>query len=305
MQTNRKGEWYEIVLPSSWKDYALEELLRNVWGAPRKLIHQLRMDKAIYINGKLPDWTVRLTPGAKLQLKLFEEEEFDVVPEFYDIGVLFEDDHLLILNKPAGMPVHPNTAGQKNTLANAAAFHLQVNGEYRKVRHIHRLDQDTTGAVLFAKTAIAGAILDKMLEDRMIKRTYIALAEGILKNKKGILDKPIGRDRHHATRRRVSSTGQKAVTRFMVIKSMKSDNLTLVQCSLETGRTHQIRVHFSDIGHPLAGDVLYGGSSRFNRQALHALKLELPHPFTREKIVCHAPFLDNPPIFRDIDPFTF
>ncbi len=186
---------------------------------------------------------------------------------------------------------------------NGAAYHMQSNGELTRPRHIHRLDRETTGAVLFAKNPLMTAIFDKMLEERAIKRTYLALADGIIRQKKGTINKPIGRDRHHPTRRRVSETGQQAITHFKVLDQMKHKDLTLVQCILDTGRTHQIRVHFSAIGHPLAGDSLYEGSDTFHRQALHAVKMEFTHPFTQEKIICHAPFIDQPPIFFNIDPY--
>lgn len=302
MQTARKGDWYEISIPAEWTTYTLEILFRDVWKAPKKLTHLFRMEKRVQVNGHVPDWTKRLAQGEKLQLKLFQEEEFGLIPRFQDIHVLYEDDHLIVFNKPAAIDTHPNEQNQTNTLANAAAYYLQAKGEFRHIRHIHRLDRDTTGAILFAKNALAGSIMDKMLEERNIKRTYLALATGVIKQKKGIIDKPIGRDRHHATRRRVSTGGQKAVTHYEVLKSFKKDNLTLIKCTLGTGRTHQIRVHLSTIGHPLAGDLLYGGTAVFKRQALHAAKLEFSHPLTKETIICIAPFLDNPPIFQGIEP---
>ncbi|MFS0634683.1 RluA family pseudouridine synthase [Mesobacillus foraminis] len=301
VKTSRKGSWYEIVVPEEWTSFTLDQLLRHIWKAPKKMIHSLRMDQKVLVNGQSPEWNKLFTRGDKLQLRLFEEEESSAVPAYHPIDVLFEDDHLLILNKPAGMDTHPNEPGQTNTLANAAAFHIQSSGETLNVRHVHRLDRDTTGAVLFSKTALAGAILDRMLEERQIKRTYLAITDGLIKKKKGKIIKPIGRDRHHSVRRRVSPTGQKAVTNYEVTRLMREEKKTLVRCSLETGRTHQIRVHFSDMGHPLSGDTLYGGSSSYGRQALHAVKIELFHPFTGEALSCHAPFKDNPEIFHNID----
>lgn len=303
IQSSKKGDWYEIVIPAEWETFSLETLFKDFWQAPKKIVHLLRMEKKLRINGKNPDWTLPLVKGERLQLNLFAEEELTLVPEYQNVEIIFEDDHLIVFNKPARMDTHPNEPAQSGTLANGAAFHMQSNGELTRPRHVHRLDRDTTGAVLFAKNALVGAILDKMLEERSIKRTYLALAEGIIRQKKGTIDKPIGRDRHHPTRRRVSETGQKAITHFKVLERLKEENLTLVQCSLDTGRTHQIRVHFSDYGHPLAGDTLYGGGPEFDRQALHAVKLEFVHPFTQENIICHAPFIDHPPIFFNIDPY--
>jgi 23S rRNA pseudouridine1911/1915/1917 synthase len=303
IQSTKKGDWFELLIPEEWQTHTLETLFKEIWQAPKKLVHNFRMEKKVFINGKNPDWTLPLTKGERVQLKLFSEEEINVVPEYQNVDPIYEDDHLIVFNKPAGMDTHPNAPGQTGTLANAAAFHMQSNGEVTGPRHVHRLDRDTTGAVLFAKNALTGAILDKMIEERAIKRTYLAIADGMIRQKKGTINKPIGRDRHHATRRRVSETGQPAITHFKVLERIREDNLTLVQCSLDTGRTHQIRVHFSDFGHPLAGDSLYGGSDAFHRQALHAVKLEFTHPFTQEKIICHAPFIDHPPIFLNIDPY--
>ncbi len=304
IKTSRKGEWLEIIIPEEWDGTSVQDLFRTIWNAPKKLTHSLRMEKGVRINGQGADWTVSLNQNDRLDIRLFSEQDFGIQPSYHDIAILYEDDHLLVVNKPSNMDTHPNSPEETNTLANATAYHLLSQGEYRQVKHVHRLDRDTTGAVLFAKHSFIGSILDHMLEKREIKRTYLALVEGILKVKKGSITEPIGRDRHHATRRRVSPSGQKAVTYFEVLKTDHKQNLTLVKCFLETGRTHQIRVHFSHIGHPLAGDLLYGGKPTFSRQALHAVKLELTHPFTEEKIICHAPFLDKQNIFTGIDPYS-
>ncbi|MBT2690708.1 RluA family pseudouridine synthase [Bacillus sp. ISL-47] len=301
----RFGEWCEILVPPDWEGYTVESIFRTVWSAPKKQTHNMRMEKQVLINEEPANWTKPLLSGDKLRLHLFQEEDFGVVPSYFDVDILYEDDHLLVLNKPAGMDTHPNSPGQSNTLANAAAFHLQIQGESRIIKHVHRLDRDTTGAVLFAKHSLAGAILDKKLEEREIKRTYLAMVQGKLQQKKGTIREPIGRDRHHATRRRISPKGQPAVTHFELIETYSRQDLSLIKCRLDTGRTHQIRVHLSHLGYPLAGDLLYGGKPVFPRQALHAVKLEIPHPFSRETIVCHAPFLDHPEIFKGIDPYAF
>ena len=286
--TRRSGDWFELTLPPAWEGFSIEQILKDLWHSPKKQVHKMRMEKGVKVNGEIIPWTKPLKAGDKMQIQFFNDEEFGVIPAFIDVEVLYEDDHLIVLNKPAGMDTHPNTPEQANTLANALAFYLQSKGEFRKVKHVHRLDRDTTGAVLFAKHSLAGAILDKMLEERQIKRTYAAIVHGKLKTKKGTIKDPIGRDRHHPTRRRVSPAGQPAVTHYELLKSFAKENLSLVKCSLDTGRTHQIRVHLSSIGHPIAGDTLYGGKPIFKRQALHAAKLEIPHPFTGETITCIA-----------------
>lgn len=302
LQTNRKGNWFEIVIPNGWESSTVEDLFHNEWECPKKLTHHFRMDKKVMINGKQANWRLPLKAGWKLSLELFQEEMTDITPTYFEVPVLYEDDHLIIFNKPHMMSTHPNNPEfETETLLNAAVFHVQASGETGSVRHIHRLDRDTSGAILFAKHSFAGALLDRMLSQRKIKRTYIAIVHGIMNVKKGIFQDPIGRDRHHATRRRVSPSGQEAITHFEVIKKDFSKQLTYVKCWLDTGRTHQIRVHFSHHGHPLAGDLLYGGKAIFPRQALHAAKLEFIHPLTNERIECYAPFPDHPPIFKGID----
>jgi len=292
--TKKLGEWFEIIIPKKWDGLSIDSLLYDLWHAPKKQIHLMRMEKQVKVNGKEFNWINPLKTGDKLQLQLFQDEEFGVIPEYVDIEILYEDDHIIVFNKPANMDTHPNTPNQTNTLANAAAFHLQSKGELRKIKHIHRLDRDTSGAVLFAKHKLIGSLLDKLLEEREIKRTYLALVHGLMKSKKGTIREPIGRDRHHATRRRVSPTGQSAITHYELLETFPKDNLSLVKCQLNTGRTHQIRVHLSYLGHPLAGDVLYGGKPIFNRQALHAAKLLIPHPFTDELICCKAFHTEEP-----------
>ncbi|GHI00541.1 RluA family pseudouridine synthase [Neobacillus kokaensis] len=304
-KTMRFGEWFQLIIPTRWEGKTIEELFRTEWDVPKKLTHSFRMSKSVQVDGKDFNWNNPLSKGSKLQIRLFEEEKVFITPYFHAIEVLYEDDHLIVINKPPFMKTHPNEQKEdEETLINAVQFYLLSNGEVRNVRQVHRLDRDTTGAILFAKHALAGAILDKMLVKREIKRTYLAMAEGLLRKKKGLIDSPIGRDRHHPTKRRVSPTGQSALTHFQVIKEDKERMVSYVKCWLESGRTHQIRVHLQSIGHPLAGDTLYNGKPTVNRQALHAAKLEFCHPFTHEKIECFAPFLDKPEIFKNIDIYS-
>jgi 23S rRNA pseudouridine1911/1915/1917 synthase len=298
--TTRMGEWFQMIVPPKWEGKTIEKLFRYEWEAPKKLTHIFRTEKKVRVDGGNGNWTVPLTAGSKLQLRLFEEEETHIVPHFHELDILFEDDHVLIVNKPPFMNTHPNDHNHDtDTLVNAACYHMLAQGENRDIRQVHRLDRDTSGAILFAKHALAGAILDRMLLERKIKRTYLAMVDGLLKPKRGTIQAAIGRDRHHPTRRRVSPSGQEAITHYQVIKEDAQQKISHVTCWLDTGRTHQIRVHLSHIGHPLLGDTLYGGKPVVDRQALHAAKLEFSHPFTNERIVCHAPFTDK--IFKDID----
>lgn len=303
LKSTRKGNWLEIITPRKWDGKTIEDIFRKNWEVPKKLTHLFRMEHKILVNGNKAIWSSPLVSGDKVLIKLFEDEALNNIPAFfYDVQVLFEDDHVIVFNKPPFMNTHPNDETEQNTLLNAAQFYIQSKGEQVTLRQVHRLDRDTTGAILFAKHALAGAILDRMLEKHEINRTYVAIVQGRLKKKKGTIDEPIGRDRHHPTRRRVSPTGQAAITHYQLIK--EENSTSYVKCRLETGRTHQIRVHFSHIGHPLIGDILYGGKPLLKRQALHAAKLEFTHPLTGEEIICYAPFIDKPPVFEDIDIHT-
>ncbi len=291
MKTQKKGSIFEIIIPDNWKNVTIDHLLKDQWKAPKKLIHSMRMEKDIRVNGEYIPWNQPLSIGDALQINLFKDVEYDVPPTYGEIDVLYEDDHLIVVNKPAGIDTHPNHQNETNTLANFIAFHYQVKGESCRVQHIHRLDRDTSGAIVFAKHSLSKSILDRLLAERKIKRTYLALVHGRLKQKKGTISEAIGRDRHHNTRRRVSISGQSAVTHFKVVELRK--NSTLVEVELDTGRTHQIRVHMSHLGYPLIGDTLYGGEPIYDRQALHAARIVFPHPLTGEMIKCEAECHDD------------
>lgn len=256
----RRGEW--AVIPATrLADAPL----------PLKLQQQLR---------SAGEWVER---AGKVRLRLFPAEPFRFQPIWSDIEILYEDDFCLVAAKPAGLAVHPADPNHEGvTLASSVAAYYESTGQTVRVRHIHRLDADTTGPVLYAKNALAHLRLDEAMRQKRISRIYLAIVHGRLREDKGMIQAAIGRDRHHPKRRRVSPTGQPAVTHFTVLERFRS--ATLLRLQLETGRTHQIRVHLSSIGHPIIGDQLYGGRLQFGltRQALHGEKLLFPHPWTNE-----------------------
>ncbi|MEB2357054.1 RluA family pseudouridine synthase [Bacillus pumilus] len=285
-----KGHTLSLKVDEQYHHTSLSHFLKTAVSASKPIIHFWMEHQKVRLNQKPAHHAAKVSQGDQIIIDLFETEESDVTPEYGELEVLFEDEHLLIVQKPAGRPTHPNEQGQTGTLANLVAFHFQANGEEKRVRHIHRLDQDTSGTVIFAKHRLAHAALDQMLSKKTIKRTYIAIAEGLFKKKKGTIDAAIGRDKHHAVKRRISPTGQKAVTHFQVMDLNKRLQLTAVKLQLETGRTHQIRVHLSSIGHPLAGDTLYDGVREYiTRCALHAKQVDMKHPFTGEHLIIEAP----------------
>ncbi|WP_204516824.1 RluA family pseudouridine synthase [Brevibacillus fulvus] len=292
IKMEKKGEWLVGNLGDAEAGMPAGQLLREQWKLPKKLVHLLFQHKDILLDGLSVGQHVITAAGQEIRLRVCQPEELGLAPVTHPLTILYEDDHLLVADKPAGILLHPTEPGHQETLDHWVAGHFQRTGIQAKVRHIHRLDQDTSGAVLYAKHALAAALLDERLRLRQIKRNYIAFVHGQLKQKQGTIDQPIGRDRHHPQRRRVSPHGETAITHFLVRQSWR--DAALLECRLDTGRTHQIRVHLSYLGHPLIGDVLYGGRAEFGlkRQALHAERLRFLHPFGEQEIEVYA---DWPP----------
>jgi 23S rRNA pseudouridine1911/1915/1917 synthase len=272
----RRGEWLEISLKPVLVNSPEEWLYVN-FDLPQKFLRKLKNENGIRLKSD------------SLMLHLFPQESDHYKANWLEIDVLYEDDFCLVVNKPAGMAVHPAFADQQDTLANAVAAHYINTAQFCKIRHIHRLDEQTTGAVLYAKNELAQIKLDEHMRMKAIHRQYAAFIEGDIIPPKGRIDAPIGRDRHHPNRRRVSPTGDRAITNYETIERLKGASLLRLQ--LETGRTHQIRVHLKSLHHPILGDALYGGNTRLiSRQALHGEAIAFPHPLGRQLIEVNAPW---------------
>lgn len=283
IELNKTGEWLVGILGRETAGRPIGELLRDTWKLPKKTVHLLFQQKEILLDGLPVPQHAMVAEGQEIRLRLCQPEAFGLDPVAQPLNVLYEDDHALVVNKPAGLLLHPTEKGDIVTLDHIVAGYFAKHDIYARVRHVHRLDQDTSGAVLYAKHALASALLDEQLRLRRIKRSYVAFAHGKIAPDSGTIDQPIGKDRHHPQRRRVSPQGDFAITHFQVLKRFSS--ATKIECQLETGRTHQIRVHLSYLGHPLLGDTLYGGKSAgINRQALHAAKLQFFDPFAEKEI---------------------
>lgn len=267
----------------------VETLLRDKWRLGKKLVHELRMAKAVKNkDGEPLHWKKPLSKGTKLIFMVNVPESSYTPSKQCQINIQYEDDHILVVSKPKGMSTHPNDANEHNTCMNHVLAYLKEKGLHY-AEHVHRLDQGTEGLLIIAKHPIAKSVFDRMIEEKSIIRTYEAEVQGILKKDEGTINAPIGRDRHHPTRRIVSKTGQHAVTHYKVVK--RKEHSTIVHLQLETGRTHQIRVHMAHIGHPIVGDVLYGARKNpAGDYKLHAIQLEFEHPF-----------LDKPILIKDED----
>lgn len=286
---------FTFVLPKQIKTQTLKELLEEEWLIPRKVKHFLRTRKNILINGEIAMFHEDVSPGDTITL-IFETDDYEVptilLGNKKNITPLFEDEHFIIVNKLAGTKTHPNQPDEVDTLLNDLADYLSPKNQFPYV--VHRLDKETSGAILFAKNPVVLPILGRMLEKKEIHRLYEAQIEGRLSQKKLTVNKPIGRDRHDRRKRVIDERrGQHAITH---IKEFKQNGKTSwVECSLDTGRTHQIRVHLASIGKPIIGDPLYHPTGeKEKRLMLHAKELHLIHPFTKELIKVKAqPFLSS------------
>lgn len=262
----------------------IETILQQKWKLGKKLIHDLRMQKAVSDkNGELLQWKSTLSKGDILVFKWEGDASNYLLSDQIPLYVAYEDEYLLIASKPRGVATHPNESGQNHTFINTVQNYLANKGQ-KYGEHVHRIDEGTKGLVVIAKNPIVKGMLDRMLENKEIVRTYEAVVEGQVKNNHGTIRAAIGSDRHHPTRRRVSPSGQLAITHYEVVG--RHPNFTKVHAILETGRTHQIRVHFAHLGHPIVGDDLYGAKKTPTKTyELHAFKVQFVHPITGEVIV--------------------
>ncbi len=251
-------------------------------GIPEKLV------KRLWSGGDIK------LAGDRLRVRVFPEREFGFEPAAQPASILYEDDYCLVAHKPAGMKVHPDGEDKRQTtLANAVAAHYRDAGERAAVRHIHRLDEYTSGPVLYAKNEWAQLKLDEAMAAKKIGRTYAAWVEGAVDPALKVIDAPIGRDRHNSRRQRVSPGGKSAVTHVerLAVYGTGRGAASLVRLTLETGRTHQIRVHMAYAGHPLIGDQLYGAKGgQLAYQALHGEQLTFEHPVTGEIVSIGDPW---------------
>ena len=274
-----KDEHYDNVLHVLKEQFLLSD----------RLITKLKKANKIYLNS-LPTYTKKsVTVGDTVSVLIdFEEDNSNIVASNIPLNIIYEDDYLLVINKSANIAVHPSILHFDNSLSNGVKFYFDKLGLKKKIRIVNRLDRNTSGIVVFAKNEYIQECLIKQMKNKELKKEYLAIAKGILESKSDTLNFPIARKEGSIIERTVNSDGDSAITHYDVVKEF--NNLSLVHIVLETGRTHQIRVHFSYIGHPILGDTLYGSPSELiNRQALHSYKLTFIHPVTKKVLILEAP----------------
>ncbi|NLL79031.1 MAG: RluA family pseudouridine synthase [Clostridiales bacterium] len=284
------------------EDLTIEQYLKRKGFSHSNIIALKKIPESILLNGRWEYVTKKLCAGDILTVHLTETESSKkILPVYAPLNIIYEDEDILILNKPANMPVHPSMNHYEHTLANAVAYYYASRNIPYVFRCINRLDRDTTGLTLLAKHMVSGAILSRMAAERKLKRNYLAIASGQFSEPFGTVNAPIARATDSSIERVIDfDHGEHAVTHYQVL--CQQTEYALLKLSLETGRTHQIRVHMKHLGHPLLGDFLYHPDfSKISRQALHSYSLSFSHPITGKALHFTAPLPpDMQCLFPDI-----
>ena len=283
-------------------DIRIDKYLIDLLGLSRSKIQKMIENNNILVNNKeiKNSYIVRVDDEIKVTDYI---ENTDILPENIKLDIVYEDDYLLVVNKPSGMVVHPALGHYSGTLVNALMYHTKLSNNDIRPGIVHRIDKDTSGLLLVAKNDEIHEYLSEEISKRKVSRKYIALVYGVINNDTGTIDAPIGRDLLDRKKMAVTDINSKdAITHFKVLERLK--DATLIECTLETGRTHQIRVHMSYIGYPIVNDPVYGRKKKINDfgQVLHAKTIGFVHPITKEymEFSCDAPkeFYDIVDMFR-------
>lgn len=288
-------------ISEKYQDKKIEYFLKDMQYPHAVIVQLKKTENGIMLNNKWAYVRDSLSSGDILTLTITEPlNSSDIMPVNLDINVVYEDEDLVVIDKPCNMPVHPSMKNYDNTLANAIMYRYRDTSDGFVYRCINRLDRDTTGLTIVAKNCLSGAILGRQVAQKTLSRKYLAICKGKV-DSKGTINAPIARLDGSTIERCVDyEKGETAVTHYTLADYNPKLDLSLVQLQLETGRTHQIRVHMKHIGHPLIGDFLYNPDySQISRQALHSAELSFTHPVTQQKMHLKAQLpLDMKRIFQ-------
>lgn len=259
-------------------DYLREHLMMS-----RNGLIKVKKSGSLKVNGLRVHTDNLLKTGDKVEFELPDQNSENILPEYMELDIIFEDEYMILINKAAGIPTHPSKNHYMGTLANGLMYHLMEEGQDITIRPVNRLDKNTSGLVLFAKSSHIQHLMSLESYKQKISKEYLAIVEGKVEAGSDTVDAPIAREREHSIKRTVREDGARAVTHYRVIE--RYEDYTLLSIFLETGRTHQIRVHMAYIGHPLLGDDLYGGGQeKINRHALHAYNIKMLHPIVHNDL---------------------
>lgn len=268
----------------------VETICKKEFNISSGLLTFLKLNGKLRINGEICRSVDILSPSDVLTIDVSENEASShIVSTKMDIDIVYEDDYILIVNKPRNLCVHPSMKNFDNTLANGVMYYLRAKGENYNFHAVNRIDKNTSGLCIIAKNRFAHGILSEQIKAGVFERKYMAIIKGCPHAKSGTIDKPIRREKESIIKRIVAPDGQRAITHYTVLKT--NEKYSLVDIVLETGRTHQIRVHFADVGYPLVGDWLYGSEDKehFSGHLLHAYFAKFLHPVTKETIKISLP----------------
>lgn len=271
------------------KDISIKQILKEKLSVSENLIIKLKKHNSIFVNNTPVYISYEISAGDVLTINLnFNEESDNIIPnKNINFDIIYEDEYMLVVDKPAGIPVHPSIAHFEDSLSNGVKYYFDFKNIHTKIRPVNRLDKDTSGIVIFAKSGYIQESLTRQMKKGIFKKYYIAILEGKLNEKKGTISAPIARKSGSIIEREINRNGASAISHYEVLK--ESDKYSKVEFLLETGRTHQIRLHSKYIGCPIVGDFLYGTPKNgLNRHLLHAYRIELIHPISRQKIVLES-----------------
>lgn len=282
-------------IPSNEANQSINQIITNQFSLSTRLFSKLIREHHILLNGNIVDTRNTAHDGDIITIDLnYQEDNSNIIPTKMDLNIIYEDDWLLILDKPAGIAIHPSILHYEDSLSNGVRSYFDSIGLKKKIRPVNRLDSNTSGIVVFAKCEYIQESLIQQMMNKTFQKKYIAFINGILEEKDGTICLPIARKKNSIIERCVDfENGQNSITHYKVLKENIDKNISMVECKLETGRTHQIRVHMAAIGHPLIGDSLYGIISDFiDRQALHCYKIQFIHPVSKKimDFACELPF---------------
>lgn len=271
----------------------LKEVLKTKFEISDRLLIKLKKNNLIFLNNSVANIKSPVNSNDIVEISLdYIEDNTNIVPTKMDLKIVFEDDYMLVLNKPAGYPIHPSMLHFEDSISNGVRYYFDSINLHKKIRPVNRLDKDTSGLVIFAKNEYIQEHLVRQMKNNQFTKEYIAICEGTLPDVSGTINAPISRKNGSIIERCIDPSGDIAITHYDVVKS--NDALSVVHLVLETGRTHQIRVHMAHIGNPIIGDTLYGHSSDLiNRQALHSYKTSFIHPVSGQKMDLIAPLYDD------------